>query len=555
VSDLPPRRGNERDLVPPTLAAGGESAAPTSGDSLVGTVLGGRYRILRRLGEGAMGNVYLGEHLKIGRQDAIKVLRDNLASDPDTIARFLRGTRNVSAIRHPNVCTIYDFCDTDDGLQFVAMEYVPGETLKDLLQRVGVLPLERAVDIAAQAADALDAAHAAGIVHRDLKPANIMVMQSRVGADEVKVVDFDISKVDGDGEEEEVTRLGFVVGTPEYMSPEQLVGERLDGRSDTYSLALVLFRMVTGRLPFDAEGPQEVMIKRLTEQPMLLSEAKPGAMYPEALERALHQALTRKPQERQATSREFSREIRAAVASAAPPVAQAPAALPRREESGRAAESTPPKQPPSAVETLWRRWRTKTLAAAGVMVAGVGGAMLMMNMGDGEPEGADPPVGQVATIVSDSLATSPEQDPPSGGTLTSASEPIPSPEREPTAVGPSEPEAGGTPSPPEVVSSNPPLLMTAAVAEETLWRLFDRIGEEPGRAALAAARDTARLVWDLPAAGPQQRAFAAYIVGSALFPLGDTAGAVTWLERAVQLNPDGPGYRPLLDRYRDLLSN
>jgi len=565
VSEQPPQGGRQRDLVPPTLAAGGEPAGQTSGDALIGTVLGGRYRILRRLGEGAMGNVYLGEHLKIGRQDAIKVLRDNLASDPDTIARFLRGTRNVSAIRHPNVCTIYDFCDTDDGLQFVAMEYVPGETLRDLLQRVGLLPLERAVDIAAQAADALEAAHAAGIVHRDLKPANIMVMQSRAGADEVKVVDFDISKVDGDAEEEEVTRLGFVIGTPEYMSPEQLVGERLDGRSDIYSLALVLFRMLTGRLPFDAEGAQEVMIKRLTEQPMLLSEARPGARYPEALEGTLHRALARKPSDRHATAREFAREIRSAVGAmaAAEPVAAPP---PVREHPPdaeiRRAESppTPGQQPPSMLETLWKRWRNRALAAAGTMVAGTAGAMMMMADGPAA-EGVEPERDAPIAIVTDTVATPADTAATTESALTSAggaptaggggSDMSAIPQPEPTPVrDPPTPTGGGTGG-----SQSSVLAMTAEIAEETLWRLFDRIGDNPERASLAGARDTATLVWDLSTATTDQRAFAAYIVGSALFPLGDTVGAVTWLERAVQLRPDGPGYRALRDRYRELLSN
>src|SRR6185503_19217270 len=187
---------------------------------LTGQVLSGRYRIIAKLGEGAMGAVYLGEHLKIGRRDAIKVLRAGIAGDAEAIARFTRGARNVSAIRHPNVCTIYDFSDTADGQQFLAMEYVQGETLKDILDRERRLEPQRALDIAAQVADALQAAHDVGIVHRDLKPGNIMVERRIDGSDGVKVVDFDIAKGPSESEGAEVTRLGFVVGTPEYMSPE-----------------------------------------------------------------------------------------------------------------------------------------------------------------------------------------------------------------------------------------------------------------------------------------------------------------------------------------------
>src|SRR5690606_23194965 len=156
--------------------------------------------------EGAMGAVYLGEHMKIGRRDAIKVLRQGLATDPDTIARFIRGTRNVAMIRHPNICTIYDYSDIAGDVQFVAMEYVAGRTLRELLEEEGRLPVEVAVHITRQAADALHAAHEVGIVHRDLKPANIMVVKARDGSYDVKVVDFDIAKGSADGEGEEVTR-------------------------------------------------------------------------------------------------------------------------------------------------------------------------------------------------------------------------------------------------------------------------------------------------------------------------------------------------------------
>jgi serine/threonine-protein kinase len=278
-----------------------------------------------------MGAVYLAEHIQIGRRDAIKVLRDSLASDPEAIARFLRGTRNVSRVRHPNVCAIYDFTETPEGLRFLAMEYVDGPTLKELLEREGRMSLERAVDIAAQAADALQAAHAVGIVHRDLKPGNIMVVGDPGGRDTVKVVDFDIAKGPEGGEE--VTRLGFVVGTPEYMSPEQLMGEALDGRSDLYSLGLVLFRMLTGLHPFRAEGPQDLMVARLTSQPMRLDEARPGETFPEELQRALGRALRAKPAERQADVAEFAREVRGAsvgagpLASPIPPTLVTPAAF------------------------------------------------------------------------------------------------------------------------------------------------------------------------------------------------------------------------------------
>lgn len=296
--------------------------APTD---LTGSLLAGRYRILRKLGEGAMGTVYLGEHTKIGRQDAIKVLRDVHAGDAEAIARFNRGARNVAAIRHPNVCTIYDYSDTGDGAQFVAMQFIPGESLKELLDREGALPLERAVRIAKQTAEALQAAHEAGIVHRDLKPANIMISPDRHGDDLVTVVDFDIAKGSKEGEESEVTRLGFVVGTPEYMSPEQLTGDRLDGRSDIYSLGLVLFRMIAGSLPFVGATAQELMIKRLTEEPLRLGALVDlSGLDPQTgtgLQALFDRALARRAEDRHEDAAEFARQLLTAfgVAPEAPP--------------------------------------------------------------------------------------------------------------------------------------------------------------------------------------------------------------------------------------------
>lgn len=273
-----------------------------------GVVLADRYRVLHKLGEGALGAVYLAEHIQIGRRDALKVLHETFASDPEAIARFLRGARNLSAVRHPNICTIYDFTETQQGVRFLAMEYVDGSTLKEVLHQEGRLPADRSVAIAAQIADALQAAHEVGVVHRDLKPSNIMLVPGRGGGDVVKVVDFDIAKGTEGGEE--VTRLGFVVGTPEYMSPEQLTGEPLDGRSDLYSLGLVLFRMLTGVLPFRAEGPQDLMLARLTSSPMQLNEALPDANFSDGLQRALNRALQRKPADRHADTAEVARQLR-----------------------------------------------------------------------------------------------------------------------------------------------------------------------------------------------------------------------------------------------------
>jgi serine/threonine-protein kinase len=281
---------------------------------LVGSVIAERYHISKKLGEGGMGAVYLGEHVKMGRKSAIKVMSSSMAHDPEAIARFNREASNASRINHPNVCAIYDFGETPDGVIYLAMEFIEGGSLGNVLEREGGLPLQRAADILAQTADALQAAHDLGIVHRDLKPDNIMLTRGRDGRDLVKVVDFGIAKAMSGEEGQQVTKTGLVVGTPEYMSPEQLSGDKLDGRSDTYSLALVFYRMATGTFPFQATSAQEMMIKRLTDDPLPLGAARPDIVFPTALEEALRHALGRMPSERYATAVEFARDVSRAVA-------------------------------------------------------------------------------------------------------------------------------------------------------------------------------------------------------------------------------------------------
>jgi len=282
------------------LATGGGVAG-----ALIGAVIADRYHIIKKLGEGGMGQVFLAEHVKMGRPSAIKVMTPGMMQDADAISRFNREAANASRITHPNVAAIYDFGETSDGLIYLAMEYVEGQPLTAIVEASGTLPPARAASIIKQTASALDAAHERGIIHRDLKPDNIMIARNRDGTDLVKVVDFGIAK-SAHGTGQKVTKTGLVVGTPEYMSPEQLAGDAVDARSDTFALALVAFHVLTGKLPYAEGSAQETMIRRLTDRPRTLAETRPGVPWPPALEHVMERGLNREASGRPASSGEFA---------------------------------------------------------------------------------------------------------------------------------------------------------------------------------------------------------------------------------------------------------
>jgi len=365
------------------------AAGPTS--SLVGQVIADRYHVTKKLGEGGMGQVYLAEHVKMGRKNAIKVMSPSMMHDPDAVKRFKREAENASRISHPHVCAIYDFGETPDGLIYLAMEFVEGDPLTAIIEREGALPLARATAIFKQTAEALQAAHDLGIVHRDLKPDNIMVARNRDGADLVKVVDFGIAKaVGGDEAGQKVTKTGLVVGTPEFMSPEQLSGDKVDGRSDLYSLALVYFRMLTGELPFQADSVQEMMVKRLTDDPATLAATRPDLTFPDGLQQILDAALARTPAERYQTVAKFADDVVAVAGLARGTRGVAPATradiegktqlLDSRETKAQAAKRAPARKQRSLVPII----------VGAVVVLGLGGGGYVLLVGRGGAAVAPP---------------------------------------------------------------------------------------------------------------------------------------------------------------------
>ncbi|MGH7696579.1 MAG: protein kinase domain-containing protein [Gemmatimonadaceae bacterium] len=282
-------------------------------DDLVGTIVADRYHIIERIGVGGMGQVFLAEHVRMKRKSALKVMREALTSDPVAVSRFHREAENASQISHPNVAAVYDFGETPNGLVYIAMEYVPGEPLSDILEEEGSLNPARAADIIGQAADALSAAHALGILHRDLKPDNIMLTSTRWGTDLVKLVDFGISRAMASATQQ-FTSTGIIVGTPDYMSPEQFTGDNLDTRSDQYSLALIAYYSLTGTFPFPSGSSKEALLTRLTTSPRKLAEARPDVEWPASLQLTLDRALALNASDRYDEVHEFGREFETAVA-------------------------------------------------------------------------------------------------------------------------------------------------------------------------------------------------------------------------------------------------
>ncbi|WP_437677453.1 protein kinase domain-containing protein [Sorangium sp. So ce131] len=287
--------------------------APVEADPLIGTIVGGRFRIVGVLGEGGMGRVYHGEQ-PMGtsvRKVAIKTLLEQHAKDPQVVARFMRECGTVSELEHPNTIKVYDFGQTNTGELYIAMELLNGLSLETALERGGALSPERVDRILAQVCGSLQEAHEKGIVHRDLKPANIFLTKRAGEEDYVKVLDFGIAKRDERSAkaEQKLTQQGTVLGTPPYMSPEQFTGKELDARSDIYSLGVMTYEMLTGRLPFEAETPWAWATQHMTAQPFPFETVPMGAAAPAKMKAAVMRALSKNREDRPQSAREFYEDL------------------------------------------------------------------------------------------------------------------------------------------------------------------------------------------------------------------------------------------------------
>ncbi len=282
------------------------SAKAEAADPLLGRTIEGKYRFDARLGAGGMGAVYKATRLLIGDIVAVKVLHPEMMSLAQAGERFRREAQAAARLKHPNAVAIYDFGVTGDGLLYLIMELAEGQSLRDLIYQKGAMPPATALEIMRQACGALEEAHRQQIVHRDIKPDNMMIKQTAAGP-QVKVLDFGIAKLRDLTGTDSLTQTGSVIGTPHYMSPEQCLGEELDGRSDIYSLGVVLYEMLSGVAPFNGNTSREIISKQISAAPAPIRSIKPEL--PPAIEDVIKQVLAKDREDRPQTAVVLARMI------------------------------------------------------------------------------------------------------------------------------------------------------------------------------------------------------------------------------------------------------
>jgi serine/threonine-protein kinase len=344
------------------------AVCPRDGSTLVeagawseGTLVRGKYRILTKLGQGGMGSVYKALHVAFNELRALKVMNPELVSDEQFVRRFKYEAVITRKLQHPNAVRVDDIDETEDGCPFIVMEYIEGQSLKKLMQQQGPLPVPRVCSVIKQVAAGLEAAHQLGMVHRDIKPDNIVLIESPQG-EVAKVLDFGIAKIkEGRAQDSgglTLTGTGVIIGTPSYMSPEQARGKRgdeLDGRSDLYSLGVVMYQMLSGELPFKADTTMDMLFAHLQKQPPPIQTIRPGLNIPDGLANVLACLLEKQPESRLPTARALIQEIEKVereLAAGAPTRVKKPVVL-AGEEAAQAAPAAPgvgavPEPPPQA---------------------------------------------------------------------------------------------------------------------------------------------------------------------------------------------------------------
>ncbi len=323
-------------------------------------ILNGQFQILQKVGSGGMGAVYKALQPEMNRMVGVKILHPKLANRKDLVTRFRREARAMSQLTHPNTAKVFLYGEFDDGPLYIVMEFLEGKNLNQTLRTDGPFSIERALPILIQASGALEEAHRAGIIHRDLKPENIFLVQSGTLRDFPKLLDFGLAKI-GDNQMRPgsviLTQEGMVFGTPEFMSPEQAQGKALTAVSDVYSLAVILYEILTGKLPFDAKSAMDFIQLHVTGTPIPLNQRAPDRTFPILLEAVIARALSKRPEDRFVSAEHFAsalqailagcEELPAHIASRAAPLTEAPAVGANPDVAGRGASSSAPATAPT----------------------------------------------------------------------------------------------------------------------------------------------------------------------------------------------------------------
>ncbi len=355
-------------------------------------ILNGQFQILQKIGSGGMGAVYKALQPEMNRMVGVKILHPKLTNRKDLASRFRREARAMSHLTHPNTVKVFLYGELDDGSLYIVMEFLEGKNLNQTVRAEGPFTVPRALPVMIQVCGALEEAHRIGIVHRDLKPENIFLCQSGGLKDFPKVLDFGLAKVT----EREMrpgsvilTQEGMVFGTPEFMSPEQAQGKTLDPSSDQYSLAVILYEVLTGKLPFDAKSAMDFLAFHVSNKPIPLSERVPGKTFPPLLDQIIAKALSKKTEDRFGSVAEFGAALQAVLDGKSmmpPPVSRPAPSIPD------ASRSEPTPTPPGAnvaptapaeSETIPQPPKSGTPLLVGVAVAflvvGIGLAVLVMH--------------------------------------------------------------------------------------------------------------------------------------------------------------------------------
>jgi serine/threonine-protein kinase len=445
------------------------------GDPMLGRTVVGRFTVVSRIGAGSMGSVYRAWQEAVGRPVALKIMRWDRASDPESRARFEREARAMSQLVSPNTVTIYDFGQAQDGSVYLAMELLEGESLGARLRRTPRLPLVDAVHIAREALVSLAEAHDKGIIHRDLKPDNLFLARlpdaAGPGQRELcKLLDFGIAKVVREERAIDAleTQAGTVFGTPRYMSPEQAQGKPLDPRSDLYALGVILYQMVTGRAPFDDEDAVVVMARHIKTVPKLPRDVAPDVPIPSSLQRVIMRALSKNPRDRPPAAETFIRALDLVADRDLPGVVDSGAAGAVLSGEVILVDDDDP-LPTTASKARRRKW-IAAISAASVAVVGLGVAGVLLVR---RPSSETAPGKSAQTPFPTLAASAPASAPSASGSAPAVPEAVVAIERLPV-VGYASAQPASTPAGPK-----PPVAPVAPVRGPPAGKAAEPQGPPP----------------------------------------------------------------------------